>query len=142
MTSQTMASAEPRAWGIAFPWLVDRYGKKRPNPWVAISQNTLGEAARRTRWTLAPRMYQMALSRMDRHGHSMWAPGELRDSLAKLHPQTGELVDVDRSAVTKALQSLIDDELICRDSTVQCVRFAQADAQMAYGKDRVCRVHR
>lgn len=143
VTGSAAATVERRPpRGIEFPPLVDQWGHLRPNPFFAASQFVFEDAARRTRWPLPPRMFALALARMDRHGHAQFAPGELHESLAKLNRETGELVDVHRTAIPTALRSLINDELICADSTPRCVRFSPATAQMNYGKSSVCRVHR
>jgi hypothetical protein len=142
MTVELVSATSPRRPRIEYPPLVDQWGNQRTNVYTTLSQHAVEEAARRTQWSLAPRMFLLALARMDRHGHAKFAPGELRELLAKLDRKTGELVDKERSATPKALRSLIDDELVCADSTTQCVRLSPAMAQMGFGKGADCRVHR
>lgn len=138
-----IVSASPRVRrGINFADLIDQWGKSKPNPWVAVNQYELRELAVRCGAPLAWRMWMLAMGRMDRHGHSMWAPGELHESLVRLDRKTGELVAVDRSSITKALNTLITDGVVCDDSTTVCVRFSDSFVQSAYGKNRDCRVHR
>lgn len=133
---------EPRHGGIKFAQLIDRWGRLRPNPWGAFSQDAVERLATTTSWTLAPRLFCLAFSRMDRHGHSMWAQDELREALGRLDHATGELIAVDRTSVSKALRSLTSEGWVCEDSTVQCVRFSQNLAQKGSGRNVPCRVHR
>jgi hypothetical protein len=137
VTVELVSASSPRRPRIEHPPLVDQWGNQRTNVYTTLSQHAVEEAARRTQWSLAPRMF-----RMDRHGHAKFAPGELSELLAKLDRNTGELVEKERSATPKALRSLIDDELVCADSTTQCVRLSPAMAQMGFGKGAACRVHR
>lgn len=142
MVTAVAEKSDRRQGGIKFSELVDRWGRLRPNPWGAFSQDAVERLATTTSWTLAPRLFCLAFGRMDRHGHSMWAQDELRESLDRLDPTTGELIAVDRTSVAKALRSLIDEGWVCEDSTVRCVRFSQNLAQKAVGKSLPCRVHR
>jgi len=92
-------------------------------------------------WPLSVRLWMLALSRMDKHGHATFGKGELAAALPIVTKKTGELRHPDARTVRSALDFLRKARLVTPDSTTRCIRISQNAAQFPAGPDKFCAIH-
>ncbi|GMA32575.1 hypothetical protein [Litorihabitans aurantiacus] len=89
---------------------------------------TLGQSPDLPRFLALP---LLALARVHRNGHAPFAPGELRELLARPDTTTGELLDAHPSSVSRAIREAKTRGLIAPASSARCI--VLVDALHTYG---------
>lgn len=96
-------------------------------PWIALSQNALASLPATE---LCVKVWLLALSRMDKHGHAPMRRGELVAKLSDVDPDTGEILwQPGDQAVSQAIGKAKRLGWLSKDSNRRCLRVPQRLAQ-------------
>ena len=111
--------------------------------WVAMGRDWAGFVATSNfGLPIYFRMWMLAMSRIDRHGHAAFVTGELSELLATVDKGTGEVRPASASGVDKALAKLKADRLVHADSTPRCIRLPRTAVQFPRGAVVYCQPHK
>lgn len=122
---------------------IDFRTSDQPNVWIGLSEG--GSRRRALNAHGAPlwaRVWNLALTRVDRDGHSQWFSDELAESIEVVDRVTGALVAPSARNTRRAVERLVEFGWITPDSTTRCLRFPIRDVQNGTGRSGLCRTHR
>lgn len=89
--------------------------------WIAVSQAYDDRAARNFALSTDVRLLSAARARIEFNGHSHFGRGELRHILSKVNERTGEVSDLSNSALSRAIDRMVEARMLLPGSWSECL---------------------